>query len=520
MLTTRYAGGLRHRRGFISHAHGALHVRWAGEGAPLVALHESPRSSLSLLPLLDGLREQRTVIAFDTPGYGHSDPLPSEIPEPSEYVAVFEEALSQLGLDQASLYATHTGAAFAVGLALAKPNRVRSMILDGFAAFDANERPDFLGAYLSPFEPAWDGSHVAYLWSRCKDLFTWFPCHQRNPENRLAFDPPSHERVHDTVLGFLMSGSGYSKGYRCAGLLDAPEAAAALRVPTTVTARPHDLIRAHLDRLTPSSWLNIERIGPSVDDWLRVILQSSASAEPVPALTIPTRARSLGGWDRVLIELGEGYVHVLDRGAGDEADVVLPDMPDTALRVAGGLRASGARRVIVIDPPGCGASDPLCASGTRVEDATVQALRATLDALGVRQCRMHGMGFGAILAERLRAADSRVTAVTGSEMMTWATGEANVPDHDVVPTANRELEGGALFTSWYRVRDRFLYHDVGAQLPRQRTSRVQAPSAAEVHERYAALWIGPECAALASSLQAHVRAQPDWHRRICIESFE
>lgn len=520
MLTTRYAGGVRHRRGFIPHAHGALHVRWAGEGPPLAALHESPRSSISLLPLLDGLREHRTVIAFDTPGYGHSDPLPHDVPEPADYVAVFDEVLSHLGLNQASLYATHTGAALAAGLALAKPDRVGSMILDGFGAFDEQERQDFLGSYLSPFEPAWDGSHVAYLWSRCKDLFTWFPCHQRHPAKRLAFDPPSHERVHDTVLGFLMSGSGYSKGYRCAGLLDAQQAAAALRVPTTVTARPNDLIRSHLDRLTPSSWLRIARIGPAVDDWLRVILDASTAKDPLPMLTIPLRARSTRGWDRVLIELGDGYVHALDRGQGDEADVILPDIPDTALRVAAGLPDRAGRRVIVIDPPGCGASDPLLACRTIVTDSTVQALRATLDALGVRSCRMHGLGFGAILAARVAAEDPRVVAVTGSDLMAWATGAADVPAHDIVPVARRELEGSALFSSWYRVRDRFLYHDAGGEQPRQRTSRVHAPSAVEVHERYAALWIGPECAALASDLQAHVRANPDWYRRIRIESFE
>ncbi len=278
MLTSRHASRGRVRRGFVAHADGALHFRWAGAGAPLAALHESPRSSLSLLPLVDRLAERRTVVAFDTPGYGHSDALPLEVPEGEHFAAAFAAALDALGLARAPLYATHTGAALAVHLALARPQVVPALLLDGFAAFTPSERQDFVERYLAPFEPSWDGAHLAQLWSRCKDLYTWFPYHRREPATRLVFDPPPVAKLHDTALGFLMAGAGYTKSYRCAATIDPDAALAALRVPTTITARPDDLICSHLERVTPTDFVQVRRIGPALEDWLRIVDESIANA--------------------------------------------------------------------------------------------------------------------------------------------------------------------------------------------------------------------------------------------------
>jgi pimeloyl-ACP methyl ester carboxylesterase len=513
MLTTRHASRVRVRRGFAAHEHGAIHFRWAGDGAPLVALHESPRSSLSLLPLIDGLAARRTVVAFDTPGYGHSDPLPQAAPVGDDFTAAFATALDDLGIGRAAFYATHTGAALAAYLALAHPERVASILMDGFAAFTREEAREFIEIYLAPFEPAWDGAHLAHLWSRCRDLYTWFPYNRREPGTRLAFDPPAPQKLHDTVLGFLMAGSGYVKGYRCAALIDPEAAVQALRVPTTITARPHDLIHAHLDRVTPTAHVRVQRIGPSVDEWLAAIEQASPPIGAAPSLANATRARTQNSWDRVLVELGDGFLHALDRGTGDEADVVIPDQPDAALRVAFALGRS-ARRVIVLDPPGCGASDPAARGDEPLLARAVSAMRAALDALGVRRYRAVGLGLGGVVAERLAAADSRAVRAYAAALPAWARGAAPVPPHDVVPAAVHDAEGGALFTSWYRLRERFLYDDAGAAAgPKQRTGRTTPPTPEEVYARHAALWIAPESALLAAEIQQCVRAEPQWHRR-------
>lgn len=513
MLKSRYASRVRIRRGFAAHEHGALHFRWAGKGPPLLALHESPRSSLSLIPLIEGLAGTRTVIAFDTPGYGHSEDLPHELPAGGDYAGAFLGAMSSLGIERAAIYATHTGAALATHMALARPDRVASLLLDGFAAFTPAESAEFLSDYLASLDPAWDGSHLARLWSRCKDLYLWFPYNRREAATRLAFDPPPVSFVHDSVRGFLMAGSGYARGYRCAAQIDPGAAIAALRVPTIVTARPHDLIRHHLGRVTPTEFVSVQPLGNEEKDWLELVERaSSREATPLePSLT--RRARIAGSWERVLVELGSGELHGLDRGSGDEADLHLPDIPDTALRVSKTLAAS-SRRTLVIDPPGCGASDPPGNGAGRMIETAVQAISAALDALGVKRLRAHGTGFGAVLAACLAQRDARVEQVLGSKLRGWALGAGRVPDHAVIPVPERDPDGASLLTSWYRLRELELYDDAGAAEPRQRTALREAPDAALVQARHSALWIAPESALLAAALQDYVRENPNWYRQV------
>ena len=88
MLNNRYPTQIAHRRILIS-VHGRqVMARVAGSGPAVLALHESPRSSHSLLPLIDALAYRYTVITLDTPGYGESDALEPSRPEASDFVAV------------------------------------------------------------------------------------------------------------------------------------------------------------------------------------------------------------------------------------------------------------------------------------------------------------------------------------------------------------------------------------------------------------------------------------------------
>src|ERR1700691_2477570 len=66
----------RVERSFVSTPTGRIHIAAAGVGAPVLLLHQTPRSwdeYRDVLPLLG--RHYRTI-AMDTVGYGDSDPLP------------------------------------------------------------------------------------------------------------------------------------------------------------------------------------------------------------------------------------------------------------------------------------------------------------------------------------------------------------------------------------------------------------------------------------------------------------
>lgn len=194
------------RRGFVSHQGRFLHWRAVGEGPVVVLLHESPRSSASLVPLMSDLSQDYCCIAFDTPGYGASDPLADRFLPISEFSDTLLDAITSLGIDRFHLYGSHTGAAIATELALRAPHRVTSLLLDGMAIFSNEEQQSLLSRYLLPQAAEWDGSHLMRIWSRIRDQALFFPFYDRSHTSRL--DPPKQDLrfMLRTCIGFLEAG--------------------------------------------------------------------------------------------------------------------------------------------------------------------------------------------------------------------------------------------------------------------------------------------------------------------------
>ena len=185
-----------------------------GDGPPIVLLHASPRSSAALLPLGLRLAERFTVFALDSPGFGWSDPLPLTRPDAQDYAAALIEAFGALGLGRVPIYGSHTGAAIAVAAAAAYPKRVACLALDGYAIFSPEEQAEFLASYLAPITPHWDGTHLAWLWSRVKDQFTVFPWYWRAQQARLPRPLVPLHLLQAVVLDFLAAGDNYRHALR------------------------------------------------------------------------------------------------------------------------------------------------------------------------------------------------------------------------------------------------------------------------------------------------------------------
>ena len=500
MLVPRHAARHGIERGLVRAGDGYVHYRRAGRGPALVALHASPRSSASLLPLIDALADRYTVIALDTPGYGQSDHLAPERPLMGDFTRALGAAADGLGLSRFALYGTHTGAAIAAAFALEAPGRVQSLVLDGLAAFTAHERGEFLARYLVPFVPQWDGSHLAVLWSRISDHFRWFPWHERTPATRLATAMPSLEVVYGTLEDFLRAGDAYRLGYACAARFDAAAAVSALRVPTLRLAREHDLIALHLDRVAATPQVRIARPGAALEAWVGEIRAHFAAGTRDAAPWDPAGARHEGGAGagRRLLPWGAGYLHVQGAGCGADAAIVVPDLPGdgaAALRLA---RAHGTavRGAWAIDLPGCGASDPVGDDADPV-DAARDAVGHARQALGLGAAPVIGLGLGAAVAALHDAA--RVIEVPG-----WLSGRSPAPAQAAVPHTGLDAGGGSFFDSWYRLRDLALEADPSGR----------APDAGDLQRRHTALWTSPGCGALARALHARVVADAALRARI------
>jgi pimeloyl-ACP methyl ester carboxylesterase len=112
----------------------AVRVLECGAGDPLVLVHGSGMSAPTWVPMLAHLGDRR-VHAVDLPGFGLSDPLDySGRPLREHAVAQLASLLDALELERVPVAGTSLGGMWALNLALAHPERVRSVVSLGIPA--------------------------------------------------------------------------------------------------------------------------------------------------------------------------------------------------------------------------------------------------------------------------------------------------------------------------------------------------------------------------------------------------
>lgn len=151
-------------RGYFRGPAGQIHYRIAGSGQPLLLLHQSPLSGAQFNAVLPRLAARGFhVLALDMPGFGMSDPALEPLTLES-YSGCIPAALDHVGWSQAALLGHHTGAVVGALFAIAQPQRVSSLILNGFPLLTDAERAHFSTFYFGPKAPQADGSHLLLAW--------------------------------------------------------------------------------------------------------------------------------------------------------------------------------------------------------------------------------------------------------------------------------------------------------------------------------------------------------------------
>ena len=178
-------------RSYVDGLHGQVHLRTARpvetSARPLLCLHLSPLSGLVYEQFLAEIGQDRLAIAPDTPGYGMSDPPPSA-PDIAGYARAMTHLLDSLDLSEVDVLGYATGSKIAFELALAEPDRVRSIFLISAPDYTEEEiahMTAFLGHVIDPVD---DGTHLLELWEQVKGYPT-------NPERMNVF--PDHIRAGD-----------------------------------------------------------------------------------------------------------------------------------------------------------------------------------------------------------------------------------------------------------------------------------------------------------------------------------
>lgn len=215
------------RGGYVDSDWGQVHYRIAGTSGPWVGLfHESPLSSRVWEAVLPRLGQSARVVAFDTPGYGASDPPPDPGREIPEYAAVLSRAAATIGMSDVVFGGVHTGASLAIEAAHAFDGGVRGLVLSGVALYTDEERAEHLASW-APDAP-YDAAGVQFDWA--------IERYQRIWPNLTA------DLLQVAVTELMRAVDRYHWGYRAAFRHDPSGPLAALDQPVLLLDAEHDLL--------------------------------------------------------------------------------------------------------------------------------------------------------------------------------------------------------------------------------------------------------------------------------------
>lgn len=358
-------------------------LRCAGQGPAVVLVHQSPQNGRAMEPWIHRLATRYAVFAPDTPGYGHSDPLPLAAPGMADYASALRDLLDALGLQRVLLFGMHTGAAIATQTALCHPGRVAGLVCDGLALFDEDERAAILAGYLPPLEPSWDGGHLRWLFARLREQHLFFPWFDGTRAHRLHYPLPSAERVHEGVMDLLDAGDGYRLAYRASFVHDPVEALRALQPPARFFYRRADVLAhcaARCPVLPPQAKALVlqgeeDELVQRCDEVFAAWASQASLADSAVALRAalsPTRhVLQLGGFALAF------HLTAASANGGDAAGAVTLHIPDIGR--AATPPDAGAGLGIALEWPGHGASGAGALIDGRAP-VTMPALAGAVDA--------------------------------------------------------------------------------------------------------------------------------------------
>jgi len=153
------------KRAFADTPDGQMHYRVAGEGDPLIMLHQVPLSSLEFIDVQLPLAEKRRVIAPDLLGYGCSD-APSRGMTIADYATSIISLMNEMRIERTDLLGVHTGGAVANEIAAAYPERVNRLIIVGAPDWDTWQHRYESFARCHPFELDAEGASIKEQWAR------------------------------------------------------------------------------------------------------------------------------------------------------------------------------------------------------------------------------------------------------------------------------------------------------------------------------------------------------------------
>lgn len=238
-------------RRMIDTPRGAMHVRLDGKerGRPLLLLHLGPGATPVIDDVILELGKDRRTIAPDFLGCGRSDRI--DAPVTIETLAADMLALlDALGLETVDIFGTHTGAFVALQMAIAAPERVGRVILEGFIPPITADADAIMRAYPT-LAPVHGGMHLAEAWTMRRDMFRFAPFTTPVRAAQRHITPAGAPFLHRWTMTLLHGAPTFRHVMRAAFAYDGAAALAQLTRPALVCAGPEDSLHAGLAATAP-----------------------------------------------------------------------------------------------------------------------------------------------------------------------------------------------------------------------------------------------------------------------------
>jgi pimeloyl-ACP methyl ester carboxylesterase len=242
------------RSRFVDLEFGQVRVVVAGEGAPTLLIHHTPRSWRYYRTLMPILARDRLVIAFDIPGFGESDPLPRPATIHG-YAKAAREMLDQMGIGTVDVCGAMTGACTAAALALDYRQAVGRLALLAMPMFrDDRDRQEHLRKLASARsgQAAADGAHLVAHWQMALQNWQW---------DTGSLGPEAFALASDFTADVMRAGDMWAEAANAAYSYGSADILRSLGVPTLVIQPdgpfpyPYLKMGAEVDALIPDSRL-------------------------------------------------------------------------------------------------------------------------------------------------------------------------------------------------------------------------------------------------------------------------
>ena len=424
------------RRRFLDVKGRQVQYRTAGDGPPVVVLHDVPGDSAQVEGIVRALAGVRRVYAPDAPGHGLSDSSGGGS-ELSTFVEATVSFVDALGLSRTPLVGPGVGGLLAVAVARADPDRF-PVVVDDTARMAAERRALLMADGFPDFSARLDGAHLASVWHWARSRFMYRPPSGSSAEDRLRTDLPSPDWLTDRVLEILRSGPGYADLARLA-LAHHPEES--------------------LPALAESGSVKIVDFGaPECPD--NRIGEAVAAAGDLPAAPeLPPQPESRSSAiRRIFVETPQGRLHVRRAGTGGRPLVMVHQSPGSAESLEPMISHLAADRLVLApDTLGNGHSDEPPVDRAEI-GYYAGVLAAALDSLGIDEVDVWGSHTGALIAMEfaiLYPGRVRAVGMDGITLFDPAFVEEALVHY--FPSLEPDVHGLHLLRAWLIRLDMYLF---------------------------------------------------------------